>query len=491
MRSRSRTSQPKRPPALQHTLSTACHALLAFAVVGSVSLTSLASAGVPSDAFGYSSDEVEIASVRLERAEADLRRQRLGLSAGIDIDPGFSYGGAFDDPKVDPEFNYDLSVGIDVDYTFDLDNILGAEIAVLRARQNLRDQRRSDVTDTLVIHADLLRAQLDLAEVEGEFARARSALEEAEAGHLEGAVTDSELERARIAFESAALDLEITTREISELREQAGNRGIGGDAVYAPLQFVLPEVEAEATFDYQLRLLDLKRQQARARERGLFGVIENVTLFGGYEGTDAAISGRVSLRRGNPGAAVGLDYRDDDEDDWNIGISATIHFDDRTPADFADSELEIREAEEALRTYLERFPDNALQARLAVEERLVRLELSSRLFESNRVGEAELETAIAELELELASIEERVGVLGQRRDNATREEQDALNQQIRDLNGQLGDVERALRDATRNLERSVSRRTAEQDAVFRAWRDYVRSVDGYLRLVDGSWEDAL
>jgi chromosome segregation ATPase len=236
-----------------------------------------------------------------------------------------------------------------------------------------------------------------------------------------------------------------------------------------------------------------------------------------------------------PRAGIDIDYRpfDDNEDEeWEISLGATIRLDTGTGRDFragrqdiaaARAELEqirveyAREMPELLqevasiRQELQLAIDNLAYIELRIIELRDELAAEAQAFSVADREFQRLDEEQRALNEELGQVDARRRELSDLRNNTEDEdERQRFQDEFDALTGRRGDIVEALgvvsdprnvaqrlrndlaRDVEgtqRTLDRLLERdRSFAENDVFNRFRDYVRRVEDYLEYTDGSWE---
>lgn len=433
------------------TLPRAIHITAVGIAIGiAIALLGLALASTPADALNYVSSKTRDAEQAVSQARADLQRAQLGLSGKLEITPDLAYTGALDDPSVQPEFETDLTANASLGFTFDQATIFKEQLDLLRAEEALRDARLNDGKTALLAQADLLRAQIDLTSSQRDLEDARATFAQFQSDLSTGTVTDAELQITQVAVKRAELTLEKARNRLEQLRRQTSQLGLEGPATFEAILFVLPDITLEDSFGYQSRLLTLRRAEAQARQDTIFGILEDIRVTARYEGTDANLSANLNLNRGRPGVGVNAKYRQDTTDRWSIGLSASFRLDGQTLDDFSNADSSVVSARAELERFSGIFSDSVTQSRQEVDFAYEALTLSAERLQATR---------------------SRIN------------ENNALIQELEGGTGNDKDLDNARKDQQKLQERLLR----DQNTVFRDWQDYVREVEDYLDLVDGSW----
>ncbi len=498
-----------------------------------------ASAFEPRDVLAYRSEDYQQALERLEEARSDLRNATGGFSSFIELKPNVSYGN--DDVRnqaSDTEFDYGLEIDAGVDYGIDWPEVSRVQRRnLLRAEGDVVGRLRDDIKDGLEFYVNVLGLQQGESNARARLAQRELDFENAQARFDAGEISANDLEGVRIELEEARLDAQDASRALGLARERIREEyGLSDTtARFVPVEFALPVVAVEDTFAYREAERELRQLEAEAFQDSYFGILDNIELEVRYERDqlrEASIG--IGIDEGVPGAGIDLDYRpfdDNDDEEWEISLGATIRLDTGTGRDFrvARAEIELAREELALlrveyereipeqlqevstaRQELELAIDNLafvdqriieLQERLAAEtqafsaadsefQRLDTLQndinreldqVDERREEIRQtLGDVEDETERQRLEAEREALDERRGELLEARDEVRDPRGDA--------EGLRRDLERDIRDTQRDLDRLLDRdRGRAQGDVFGRFRDYVRRVEDYLEVVDGTW----
>ena len=459
----------------------------------------------PQSALEYRSSEFSAAERALSRAQAELRRVRMGISAGFTTVPFFGLEEDLGEPESSVELETRLPFTGEIGYLYDVAGIAGAEVGVLEAQERALSIRRDDIRDALLAHAELLRAQLNFAVEEADLTQTQTRLDTLQAQAEVSGVDEVDLIRARFALESAEFNFEQATRSLTEARELAQVYGLEGRATFEPLTFMLTAPDTESTFTYQIARLELQRQEELARQNTFFNVVEEIELTSGYIRPGFEVSGNFGWQTGRPGAGVDVVYdplSDDDDFNWFFGVSATLQIDDQTPSEFAEAERLVRDARgeiERLETEFDELVASALDDATAAERDLQlalrNLEVNRRVIEARQADLETLSSNLDSLNRQLAAAEQQLsaleGSLGEMSSDEARrllsERIDVQELEIRELETAIRDTEREQSLARRDLERTQANLNRDEDAIFRTWIGYITSVHGYLTLADDSF----
>lgn len=443
-------------------------------------------ASTPLDALNAASAEV-IISDGLTLAEADLQRSLLGLSASLGVDPGISYEVEevdADEPLGEPSFDFGYRVGLSVDYTYDRADILSQRIDLLQAKQAVERLRREAVESALLLHADLLRAQLALDNAQEDVVESEETLNQRQADEA----TQGELRAAELDLQKARLDLVKAQRRLAELAARFEPLGLSTPVSFSPLFFSLPDAILEEDLNYQRLKLALAKAQVEAQESTIFDVVEEVELSGGYFGGQVALSGDLNLTKGKPGAGLNATLREDDKQSWKVELSAKFGFDDQSLRRFSEANADLVAAEEALETFVESYVAVWEEERLDVEYAQEDLIISLESFQVDGLRVDELEASIPAIQGAIDELNSQLETLSERRDAAEGDERRTLDQQVRSLQASIRDTGRELQAVERDLSRLKSGRSRALDGLYRDWVAYVQAVGGYLEVVDGEWQ---
>jgi len=352
-------------------------------------------------------------------AEASLAGVTAGTEASLRLAPELDYGADIEDPAA---FGRALALELELGWRYDRAAVLGARADALYALERLRHWQRVDVRDALRLLGRSLRAELALERAQLDLARARAA-----AG---GAAR--ERAEALVAARRHALEA---------LRADADALGFAGDARLEPGGFVLAAAPAAAP---QRRRLALKLAQMRAEllQDTTFAMLRDVTLDATYESKADRyqLTGRLSLNRGRPGAALAAELGPQQDDQWRVRLSADIRLDSSASLVQARADERVRRAQAEAIAADRHYPGRLAETRTAVSD------------------------ARAALDAELAAWR-----LEARRVEATA------------TGGPDGDPGATpTAGACRSL-------LARENAVYGAWLGLLSAVFDYLEVVDGSW----
>ena len=371
---------------------------------------------------------VEIAGERVRVAEERLAAAVRGLSADLVARPEIALGADVEDPAhVLPA----LSLQMGVTWVRDDAGVLAARAALVRAEAGLHDARRTEVKEALEAQGAYLRAALAARAAELDLAEARSQGVAAEAG---GDPIDAAY--ASLTIRAAALDAADALADLRSSRAALARLGLSETPVFSPMRFALPAAIPTRAPRRSVLELELERAEALLARQRNFGVARDLSLAGRYESRTHRyqVDASVGLTDGRPTAALGAEYRPQQDDQWVVVLGARIAVNERTLADLADAERTVVRAQEDLAAF-----DDAFALEVAEALRLAEL---------------------AEGRLAIALDMERV-----RRD------------ELAALGSAGGATARAETAARRDLDRA-----------YLAWLRYVEEVEDYLALVGAAWE---
>lgn len=503
-------------------------------------VSAFASAFEPRDVLAYRSEDYLQALERFEEAQRDLRNALNGFSSFIELKPNLSYGN--DDVRnraSDIEFDYGLEIDAGVDYGIDWPEVSRVERRnLLRAEDDVVERLRNDINDGLEFYVAVLalqqgerNARAEVQRLELEFANDQTRFEA-------GEISANDLEGVRIDLDDARLNATDAARELAfaetRIREEYGVSDT--TARFVPVEFALPVIAVEETFEYREAERQLRQLEVEAIQDGYFGILDNIELRVRYERDqlrEASLG--VGIDEGVPGAGIDVDYRpfdDNDDEEWAITLGATIRLDTGTGRNFraAEQDIELARADlEQIRVDYERDVPELLQEVSSARQEL-QLAIDNLAFIEQRIIESRDELAaetqafseadqeFQRLDAEQNAINEELGQVDTRRDEVRdllnntedeeerqrlQEENDALTDrrgELLDARNTIGDPRNAAERLRRDLERDVQGTERDlnnllgrdigraQGDVFNRFRDYVRRVEDYLDRVDGSWE---
>lgn len=328
----------------------------------------------PQDALAYPDPAVAEA-----RQELALRERMLavghGLDASVTLEPAVRYGtlgsdtvvfGDIPGPGSAPTWSTEVYLGATIGYSFDPLSTRNDRVMAEQARADLDAARRRSVYQTLDVHAQMLSAQLAVAQ--------RAAALSAAEGALQAAAAAPDVARARLLVARHRLGLEEDRQRLAALKREAASRGLEGLAVYAPLRFVLPEPDLERTAGYRLAVLEVERARAAAARGGLLGAIQGLAADASYASGGVRLSARAGVIDGRPRAELGVDYPGGG-DGWSLGVSATVAVVSDAGRQ-AEARLRADRAGARLAAYVRQFPTRAarLRAEAAFAERALALD---------------------------------------------------------------------------------------------------------------------
>lgn len=503
-------------------------------------LGSLASAFEPHDVLEYRSRDYLQVLERLEEAQRDYRNVTNGFSSFIELKPSISYGN--DDLRntaSDTELDYGLEIDAGIDYAVNWPDVYRVQkLNLLRAEDDAIERLRNDINDGLEFYITVLALQLNERNARAELAQVELAFNDAQARFEAGEISANDLEGVRIDLDDARLNVTDAERELisarRRIREEYGVRDT--TARFVPVEFALPVVPVEETFEYRDAERALRQLESEALEESYFGILNDIGLEVRYERDqlrEASVG--IGINRGVPRAGVDIDYRpfDDNEDEeWEISLGATIRLDTGTGRDFraghqdiaaARAELEqirveyAREMPELLqevasiRQELQLAIDNLAYIELRIIELRDELAAEAQAFSVADREFQRLDEEQRALNEELGQVDARRRELSDLRNNTEDEDErqrfqdefDALTERRGDIIEALGvvsdprnvaqrlrnDLARDVEGTQRTLDRLLERdRSFAENDVFNRFRDYVRRVEDYLEYTDGSWK---
>lgn len=462
-----------------------------------------AHASGPEVALRYRSADVLEAQEELRLEREELARANLGVGGSLELRPYLEYDQNLLDPSAAPSFGPGIEGTASVGYTYDPPRILLATIEALQAEGRLSDARRESVRAALMAYTDLLNAQLTLRVEQADFADNLSGLAEAQSGYAAGEATETELAMAQLGVDSGKRTLAYAQSTLADVRERVARYGLEGPTSFVPLKFALPEISFRQTLDYRIAELEAARTQALALQSSVYAVVDEVRLGTRYYGEDYELSGGLGLEQGRPSVDASVRYRNRDPDDWAVRLEATFRLDDTTADDFAS---QARSAEGTQRDLQELSRDLAEQLRDARED-------AAFAGGTVDIGVRDLrliDRRIEELEAQLETVPERLSRQQEELDGAQRQldglrnereaqtdpaEQGVLDAEIAALEAALSERQTELSETEQErsgveatLEQYREFRELSESNLYRAWADYLSSVDSYLALSDGSWQ---
>jgi hypothetical protein len=405
-------------------------------------------------ALGATSDAVRERQAAVVTARTNLARATLGLEVVALAAPTLEFERDLADPADQGAWEPDIDVSLEATYRRDAQAVLRARLALTNAEILLRDQVRADLQRALLaLSAERLDAR-SLSEAESAAAEAATALEAAEAS----GATAEELLPLQLAAELAANAVERARAEGLASAAAAARLGLGGSAPRSgPLTSALvgsedhtldalsprsivallvtvptPEQHAEA------RALALRLTLATAQSNATaFSVLRELEVYGAYENTGFEVESRVALVTGVPLVGAGVSWTNGEADvGFTVGIGATLRVTDATGREAAAAARAVTEAHAAYAAFLD--------AQVAAEAAA---------------------RSMADLDFEEFGLTRLQWLLAE---------------------GQLAAAE-AEGASEREVQRLATARERAQDATERAWQRYVRSLVGYLGVVDAMW----
>lgn len=365
---------------------------------------------------------------RVWLAEDALYAAQSGVSTEFSAVPSIAYGADVEDPAV---WEASIALQLDVGYSYDFAAILQARIDLEKALVARQDAHRWEGKEALELYGAWLRAQLALDRASTDVAGARDGLVRARQAGDAHDVAYAELE-LRDAELAAADERAV----IANLARDAAGMGLLGQPVFEPALFALPVVAAQDTPAYRILALARIRADALVDREHVYGVVRSVELAGRYESkTDGyQLDAVVGLDGGRPSVGAGVEYRPQQDDQWTVGLTASIGFGDSLQRALGTAERRAAEAGADLESYVEGFPSAAAEALRLAEAAHARLEIAR----------------------------QRWGV---------------RTQELADARARGADTTRLERNAARDLDR-----------MYLAWLRYVEEVDDHLALVGADWQ---
>lgn len=388
----------------------------------------------PSGASGYGAQDalgrdegprVRAARDRVHAAEADLDAALRGVRWELVAEPGIAFGADVEDSA---ELVPSLAVGMDLEWQYDDVGILAKRIVLHKAETGLRDARRIEIEEALELLAAHLRAELALGAAE-------RALEENRARWEQAREADAPSVYAEIGVRAAQLDLREERAKVSALERAAADAGLAGPPQAVLARFETAEVAAERTPQHALLRLELERAHAQWARGQAFGPLRRVDLAARYESRTHRyqLDARVGVDGGRPQAALGAEYRPQQDDQWSVGVSARFAWDETSMAREAAVLQAVEAARDALDAYAIGFGADLADA-------------------ARTVGSAEERVRLA------------AATWRARRDEAL-----------------------ALAAEGRDATRTEARATRDLDRVYLEWHRYVNAVARFLDLTGGEW----
>ena len=459
-----------------------------------------AQALTPAQALNYTSSDLARAERNVSDARRVLEQARLGLSAGLELEPFVDIGGENRDPE-STDTDFDTNFRADLAYQYDNAAILERTIALLEVQDRFENAQRDGIRDALLSFVDLFRTRLDFEAAQAGLADSQENLAE-----LEGAGDTDEivLSRARFEVEADQFTFDQAQLDLDEATQEAAEFGFEGDLEFQPLVFLLPQVGVENTYSYQIAELEL----AIASGSGVFNVLEEVALEADYTGLYTGFSGRVFLEEEGPGVSVRGDYHPfiptpAADLDWSVGISATFRFDTETLTTFAQDERDVADARLRLEEVASDYQEDVAQALEAIDLALRDLALEQEGFEMssgiveelNRILEVTFPQELDVLNVNLTSAQQQLEYYQERVNNETDEaaRQD-LNEQVTFYRTEVTDLQADIRDlggqiqrVQQDLDRTNAELARRVDDTYGLWGTYVTRVHAYLALVEEPW----
>jgi hypothetical protein len=458
----------------------------------------------PAQALGYTSSDLVRAERDVLDAQRLLEQARLGISAGVELEPFLEVEGVnylAEDSTRNTDFG--ANIGADLEYQYNITVILERTIELLEAQDRYENAQREGIRDALLSFVDLFRTRLDFDAAQTNLADSQANLAELEAA---GDADEIVLSRARfevevdqLAFDQAQVDLGAAARD-------AATFGFEGELEFQPLVFLLPQVEAKDTYSYQIAELELAI--ASGSGIGVFNVLEEVAINAEYAGTDADFTARLFLEEAGPGASLEGDFHpfdsvDEDALDWSVGVSATFRFDTETLTSFDADEREIMDARARLEEVASEYQEDVAEALQAIDLALRDLaleqegfEVSSRIVEElNRRLEVTFPQELDVLQVNLTSAQQQLEYYQERVNTETDEEtRRSLNEQVTFYRTEVTDIQadiRTLEGQIQRVQQDLDRTNAELarrvDDIYGLWGTYVTRVHAYLTLVEEPW----
>src|SRR5690606_16203821 len=281
-----------------------------------------------------SADTVALA-VAVEDARRELAAARRGLGVVGSVTPSAEH--ERDLATGTGDWDIELELELLGEYRYDRADVLKAEIALSRALERWRDQRRDDLRTALLAMSGARLS--DLATIEADLDAAEAQAELAEAT-TEGA-TAEELRSLSIEAELAAIEQQRARLERRSVAEALADEGLTEAAdAHTTAQALLGETTSAwlaappaplFTFPQSglprtppLGLLALRLALAE-HELTLtpFEVLRELELYGAYQASGATAGARLALERGVPTAEATLGWElGEDDHALTFGVGA-------------------------------------------------------------------------------------------------------------------------------------------------------------------------
>lgn len=421
------TTSASDPPT--HVL--ARRALRTAATCALLTCVAFAAAWGPADALGRpDGSRVLDATDRLRRAEEELARTRAGFGAELALTTGLTYGADVED-AAEPAAT--LGLDTELSWTWDRVAVLSAQIDAARAAIALDAARRLEGKEALELLGDLVRADLAQEDADAELREAQAAVDAARREADPAAIAYANLDLREAELRAADAQADVTALETI-----AAEWGLPGASAFVPARFALPIVDPVATPGSRIRHLDAAEIAARAVRGRTFGVLRDLELTGRWESrTDRyQLDASIGLPGGRPSASLSAAYGPQQDDQWQVALTARIAIDERTARDLAAVDRAAERAEAELAAWVATVAREMAEAlRLA------------------KLAEDRLDIALERLRIR---------------------ETEARDARVRGVD-------------TARVDAAVRR---DRDRTYLAWLRYVEEVDDYLTLVGAPWEIA-
>lgn len=384
----------------------------------------------PQEALQYESPELAPAKTKLAMTKA-LQRAR-----------GYNTAGIASANRTKDKDVYSMSL------RFSNDPLSNAEAkrSVAQAQDDLAQLQRNGVCDALLAHAALWDAQAMQTAAQSRLTAATLAKTEAERKHELGAISDLDVELARIDLADAELSAQRAAKMLVTAKQDAMRFKFTGEAEAAVLHFTLPDAGVEGLQEYRnlkwsSDIAEARRKAARREIRPGLGLDLN------YIGSDFQLSSSVSTRYPSADLTFGYPslYNDPSVLLWGKGWQTTlkleIPLDPAARANARAAAAEAKLAKVILDEKKESLVVTLAQARTEAESALAGVDL------------AQQRVALSERKLEVIQAKAKAGAVSEI----------ALHQETA-----------ACAEAQAKL--------AE------AWKGYIGAVATYLDMVNGTWE---
>lgn len=381
-------------------------------------------------AIATSSPERAARAADVARREGELRLAELGLSTALTVTSGATLGADLArerEAALDPRLELDASFG----YQYDAVAVARARGTLTTAVRRERAQERADTLQALLSLSRLrtaerlaARADTGAAEAERLAASAAASAAVAHAGSAHELPVDVVLDLRELDLAAARARATASGRESEAAAARAELRRLGIDArkmartVGAPARLgpaaclslppgpegraagpSLPRPVASASLARDLLVANAELAAAQ-RERAALGPLRDLSLTARYQEGGARLTAEVGLDRGRPGAGVAMRWRDSSAHAWELGVAATLRFDESQGRALAAADAQLEAVAAELDAFDAHFPERIDDALKAVDAAWLDLAfaIEAASIASGRLGLAEGERDVTRAE---------------------------------------------------------------------------------------------